>query len=102
MTDLVKWLRGWPAEVEEFGQCADEIERLRKSYENMAENAAVKSIEIKRLDAEIERLRGLLRVWLEFSQRNWLDAQRYRECLIKDTKDALGDDPVRQSNNPPT
>jgi hypothetical protein len=29
MTDLVKWLRGWPAEVEEFGQCADEIERLR-------------------------------------------------------------------------
>jgi hypothetical protein len=30
MTDLVKWLRGWPAEVEEFGQCADEIERLRQ------------------------------------------------------------------------
>ena len=56
MTDLVKWLRGWPAEVEEFGQCADEIERLRE------ENEALEWLDGKGTEAaEIERLRQLLR-----------------------------------------
>jgi hypothetical protein len=71
MSDIVERLRmglATPIELE----AADEIERLRRSYENMAENATVKSIEIERQDAEIERLRAHiaeLEAWQQEGQK---------------------------------
>jgi hypothetical protein len=41
MTDLVKWLRVWPEDVEEFEQCAEEIERLRSDLAKWKARAQV-------------------------------------------------------------
>ena len=61
MTDIVKRLRmglATPIELE----AADEIERLCKSHERMAENAAAFAEAMSEKNAEIARLRGLLEI----------------------------------------
>ena len=98
MTDSVERLRlrSDPLNVSERADVAAEIDRLRDGYEqcrttlkNVAEDRDAK-------EAEIKRLRGLLR-WIRDGGAKADDPDMWRQV-----DETLDDNPVRQSNNPPT
>jgi hypothetical protein len=86
MSDLVKWLRtcagGSAASL--FAEAADEIERLRKDFDERIKNALL--VNEQRLD-EIEKLRESLRSIV--NKKDWEIEELRLDCLNKDEE--IGD-----------
>jgi hypothetical protein len=103
----LKWFEdaGGVAVTTRVHQQHAEIERLRNlliAAGNVTTDAAK---EIERLRGENNVLASLLTCWLNpmlQGEDRWAISAETLEQLLKATKKALGDDPVRQSNNPPT
>jgi replicative DNA helicase len=113
MTDIVERLRGGAFYLTEpvygnvdgkavdrlMAEAADEIERLREVTALREKQLDTHIHALFAKEAEIERLRGFARWIVEAYDTDEWPAQK---DIVAGAREALGDDAVRQSNNPPT
>jgi hypothetical protein len=96
MTDIVERLRETeidcytPPEVtRECREAADEIERLTKYLQDTVVDAEIIQIARLKAEAEVERLRGLLREWLDGATLRTLEKA---QDFPRRVREALGDE----------